>query len=151
MDQFIVTFDAEQIGVEQIQAAVKSLGFRPRLVTAGHRGSAKLLQQMTPPVQKALVLAQETEQLVLVKFSAHRCGPCQKMSKVTYSDARVKEELSRFVVVEVDIDKDLETAKALRVAGVPTFVVMSADGSVLTRVEGFKTPFEFLEIVTGHL
>jgi len=73
------------------------------------------------------------------------------MSKVTYSDARVKEELSRFVVVEVDIDKDLETAKALRVAGVPTFVVMSADGSVLTRVEGFKTPFEFLEIVTGHL
>ena len=147
MDQFIVNFDAEQISVDQIQATVKSLGFRPRLVTAGRNDAAKP-RQVTPPVKKALALAKKRGQLVFVKFSAHWCGPCQKMSKVTYSDARVEKELLRFVVVEIDIDKDSETAKALNVGGVPSFVVIRPDGSVLTQVEGFKSPFEFVKMVT---
>lgn len=68
---------------------------------------------------------------------------CEEMDAVTYPDALVKSELSRWVFARIDISKEPGTAKSLDVHGVPAALAMSADGTVLARLEGFFTPEAF--------
>lgn len=146
LDQFRVTFEPNLVRVEQLLAAVKELGFNPTIVES-NRKTAPPPPKMTPRVERALAQAQASGKLLLLKFTAHWCGPCQRMSKTTYSDATVQDELKRFFVVEVDVDKDAETARSLQIGGVPAFVVVGPGGSVLVKFQGFRTPLEFLEII----
>lgn len=145
-DQFTVIYSDKQVNVEKILSVVNGLGFKPEIIKNPVVG-APTRGEMTPFLQKALARSRTAGKPLFIRFSAHWCGPCQKMSKVTYSDSAVKKELSNFVVLDVDIDQDLETSKALKVGGVPAFVVLGPTGLLVTRTEGFKSPEQFLHII----
>jgi thioredoxin-like negative regulator of GroEL len=65
------------------------------------------------------------------------------MDTVTYPDARVKEELARWVLLPVDVAEDRQVAGLFEVAGIPAAVAVTDAGVELGRIEGFVPPPEF--------
>ncbi|GAB2734137.1 thioredoxin family protein [Nocardioides pakistanensis] len=78
--------------------------------------------------------ATATGKPVLVDFYATWCGPCRKVAPIV---DQIAAEHPEFTVVKVDIDQAAKTTLDFHVMGVPTLVVLDADGQ---RVREFNGP-----------
>ena len=95
-----------------------------------------------PNLASALAKARQTGKPVLVDVSADWCGPCQKLA-ASFRDPQVAAVLAKgFVAVKVDADADAATARKYAVSGLPTLLVLSADGKELARASGYRAPGE---------
>lgn len=52
------------------------------------------------------------------------------------SDNRIEELLANYIVVEIDMDTYMEVARSLEVVGMPTLLVLNANGEELCRSVG---------------
>jgi thioredoxin-like negative regulator of GroEL len=87
----------------------------------------------------------------LVFFTASWCGPCQMMARTTLSEAQVREALSNYARVAIDIDEQRELAAQHEIEAVPTFVILSAGGGELQRTTGFQAADAFVSWLTNGL
>lgn len=81
---------------------------------------------------------------LLVKFGAAWCGPCRTMQPIL---ERVADDWQEYVdVFSVDVDDDPDTAVRYSIRSVPTFILFSPDGEILTRYTGVlhKSAFDTL-------
>ena len=77
---------------------------------------------------------------ILMKFSAKWCGPCKRMKAETFTDPRLAEMINTcFIPVEVDTDQNEQLARQLRIESVPTTMVISPQGDIVERREGFQS------------
>ena len=98
----------------------------------------------------ALAKAKATGKPVLVDVSATWCGPCQKLA-ASFRDPQVAAAVQRgFVAVNVDADADAATARKYKVSGLPTLLVLAADGTELARASGHRSPAELLAWLGQH-
>ncbi|MBN9523404.1 thioredoxin family protein [bacterium] len=75
---------------------------------------------------------------LLLDFAAEWCGPCKKMEATTFRNAGVVTAVSGSVIpVRVDADKDTWLVKAAGIQAFPTLILLSPEGKVLARREGF--------------
>ncbi len=82
----------------------------------------------------------ETGLPILMKFSAKWCGPCKRMKAETFTDPRLAEMINTcFIPVEVDTDQNEQLARQLRIESVPTTMVISPQGDIVERREGFQS------------
>ena len=84
----------------------------------------------------------------LLKFYAEWCAPCKELSKVVERNKDIIPEAWDYV--EVDIDKDMESAKALQVRGVPTMVILSDDNQEVRRHVGMMNDRAFEQFLAGR-
>ena len=75
----------------------------------------------------------QSEQPVLVDFSATWCGPCKKLEPIVHEIAG--DYNGRLKVVKVDVDQAPSTAAKFGVMSVPT-VLLFRDGAVKDQVVG---------------
>jgi thiol:disulfide interchange protein len=112
------------------------------LVTAHEPVELNWESDWQPAVQRA-----ETEnKVVLVDFYADWCLWCKKLETTTFNDSKVSSYLSGHVVpVKLDVEGDgEELSEKYEVDGLPTVVVMTADGTELGRIVGYMSPSSFL-------
>jgi thiol:disulfide interchange protein DsbD len=85
----------------------------------------------------------------LIDFAAEWCIPCREMDHTTYVDEDVVREAGRFRMVKADITEENETTTEVvekyAVRGVPTVILLSANGSERDRLVGYVGPDELLE------
>jgi thiol-disulfide isomerase/thioredoxin len=82
----------------------------------------------------------ETGLPILMKFSAKWCGPCKRMKSETFTDPALAEMINTcFIPVEVDTDQNEQLARQLRIESVPTTMVISRQGDIVERREGFQS------------
>lgn len=75
-----------------------------------------------------------------MKFSAKWCGPCKRMKSETFTDPALAEMINTcFIPVEVDTDQNEQLARQLRIESVPTTMVISRQGDIVERREGFQS------------
>lgn len=96
----------------------------------------------------ALTAAQKSNKLVFVDFYADWCKYCQELDEKTYPDPGVQQSLAqKYVTVKVNVDKNPDLATKYKIYGLPTLVIMDANGNEIKRVEGYQTPSELISIL----
>jgi len=108
--------------------------------------------QWKPYDTAALSAARAAGKPVVIDFYADWCLPCKELDHKTFTDARVIQELDRFVRVKADLTvAEDATTKALTeqyaILGVPTIVFLDSDGTevAVSRVTGFEPADAFLQ------
>lgn len=90
-------------------------------------------------------------QPTLVEFSADWCVSCKEMERLTFSDPRVAERMSRLRLLKVDVtansDADRELLKRFNLFGPPGILLFGAGRteSAASRVIGYQPAEAFLE------
>ena len=86
--------------------------------------------------QQALVSAQNTRSPVLVKFGASWCGWCKQLDNELRKPS-AREAAEEWVRVKIDVDKNPELARRMKVSGVPALRALAPRGVVVGTQDGF--------------
>jgi thioredoxin:protein disulfide reductase len=87
---------------------------------------------------------------ILLDFSAEWCTACKELEEVTFSDARVKDKMDAFVLIQADITDNSDENKALSkkygVFGPPALLFFKESGELQASktIIGFIAPDPFL-------
>ena len=103
-------------------------------------------------VNKAQEIAKQENKLILVDFWAKWCYWCIQMDKNAYSDEKVEEILvNNYVYIKIDADRYPEIAKFFGIAGLPTALILDQEGNILTRIPGYRSTEDLIEILENYL
>jgi thioredoxin-like negative regulator of GroEL len=93
-------------------------------------------------LRDAKAAAAEQQKPVLAMVSTSWCPPCNMMKKEILPQPSVRDALKKYVLVYIDGDENRPDAKALKVRGYPTFIVLSAKGEEVGRLVGARPTAE---------
>jgi thiol:disulfide interchange protein DsbD len=82
--------------------------------------------------------AQSSHKFVLIDFWAIWCKECTEMEKKEFSNPEVTHLLNEFILLKVDVDEVPELKAHFSVGGMPTIVVVNAQGEEVARVVGYQ-------------
>jgi tetratricopeptide (TPR) repeat protein len=102
--------------------------------------------------EQMLQRAQQENKNVFIDFYATWCGPCKRLDKDVYPDARVETLLNSMVSAKFDAEKDpwKPTADKFRVRAYPTLIVISPEGKEIGRYIGYMDPPDFVEVIGAY-
>jgi tetratricopeptide (TPR) repeat protein len=105
-----------------------------------------------PPFQSILETAEEGNKPIFIDFYTTWCGPCKKLDKVTYQDAKVIEYLNGIVAAKYDAEKGEGEvlARKYRIKAYPTLVLLGPHGEEIDRYVGYLGPEDFIEVIEGY-
>ncbi|QGJ69266.1 Hypothetical protein PBC10988_9360 [Planctomycetales bacterium 10988] len=102
---------------------------------AQEEGGIRWIHSLSQAQQEAA----QTGKLILVHCGAEWCGPCKKMEADVFPRAEVKNIVeANFVPVKLDYDKHRADAETLQINKFPTDLVLSPDGTVIKRLQGYR-------------
>lgn len=103
-----------------------------------------------PPVfakktfDEAKAATKGNDKILVVKATAVWCAPCKQMDKTTWRDERiVKWFEAHGLAIQIDVDKQPDLSKALRIEAMPTMVAFK-NAEEIDRVVGYKGADDFL-------
>jgi len=99
----------------------------------------------------AMAQAKASGKLVVVAFHGEYCPPCHAMDRFVLGKAPIREALVDFVPVRLDPTKHAELAAKYDVYATPTYVVLTADGTLVHKVVGPRTVDEFVAFLQTSL
>lgn len=78
------------------------------------------------------------DRILVVKATAVWCGPCKQMDKTTWRDEKVIKWFdANGLAIQIDVDKQPEVSRALKVEAMPTMVAFK-NAEEFDRVVGFR-------------
>ena len=90
--------------------------------------------------------------LVMLDFYADWCVSCKEMEAFTFSDPKVRAQLDRMLLLQVDVTANNEHDKALlkrSLFGPPGIIFFDADGREIKGLRvGYQNPERFLKTLS---
>ena len=105
-------------------------------------------------VDEAKAAAKASNKLIFVDFFAEWCGWCHRFEREIVPSEAFQNATKNMVLLRVDTeDRGEGTAFARKysVSRLPTFVVLTSDGTVAAVVQGYAPAAEFVERMNGEL
>ena len=90
----------------------------------------------------------QSDQPVLVDFTAVWCGPCKMLDPIVKQLAQ--DWAGKVKVVKVDVDDNQDLAMAYSIMGVPTLMLF-IKGQPVQRLSGYQPKDKILRQLTPHL
>jgi len=119
-------------------AAVVTLTHFAAPVTAGEDGVHWLTYE------QGLEKQRELKKPMLIFFHLPYCYRCKNMERKVYKNSEIISYINQhFIPVEVDLDKEKQTAKLFETDYTPTHVFIAPDGSVALREKDVITKSRF--------
>jgi thiol-disulfide isomerase/thioredoxin len=88
-------------------------------------------------LERAAQTAAQSNRLVLVHFSASWCAPCKWMDAEVFSLPEVAAHIqANYVAVKLDVDQNQDLVKKYGVAGLPTDLILTPRGEVVSMAQG---------------
>ncbi len=87
--------------------------------------------------EAAVKEAVKTRKPLMVDFYTDWCGACKLMDAEAYTDADIREQAQKFVMVKIDAEKRTDLAKRFEVTGYPTILWLDGDAKVLESSPGY--------------
>jgi thiol-disulfide isomerase/thioredoxin/YHS domain-containing protein len=85
---------------------------------------------------------------LLIHFSASWCGPCRRMEREVLLTPDVLRTLDNgYVAVKVDVEKNRNIAQRYHIQALPSDVIVSPEGRVLSQSQGFQDKGSYLSSV----
>ena len=137
-DQFTVAYDEQATSSDEMEVAIETLGYRPRVVQSRITPllAASHAEPIPAPIAMALEQARKTNAKLFIDFYAKWCGACKVMEKTTLADPDVLNTLGRFHVLKVDVDEFPNATQYFKVFGMPTYIVLNSPGEEQYRHVG---------------
>lgn len=143
-DAFTVKYDATQVSLDDMYSAITELGYSPGIEEAQSDASLPETSVAIPElVASALIEAEGGGKLILLDFYAEWCIACKALDQSVFSDSDVINSLENYVFLKVDTDEHEEVASFYGVVGMPTLVVLTANGTEVHRSVGMVEAGEF--------
>lgn len=104
-------------------------------------------------LQQASAKARQAGKLIFLDCYTQWCGPCKKMAREVFPQARVGEYMNeRFVSLQIDMESayGAPLARRLQVTAYPTFIIFNADAEEVGRFVGACGADEFLRKVDDN-
>jgi YHS domain-containing protein/thioredoxin-related protein len=90
---------------------------------------------------EALKAAVEKQRPVWLQFTGPWCPNCHRMDKESFKNPGVIEQLTKhFITAKISCDDDAELALSFGFTQLPATVLISPDGRILAKLEGFADP-----------
>jgi len=106
------------------------------VMTAGESFAAEINWETIPG--QAQAAAMQSNKPLLVYVGASYCGYCKKLEQTTWSNRGVARMVeTNFVPLKLDSQRNADIARQLRVRAFPTVIVLSPDGHLLARNDGY--------------
>jgi len=95
--------------------------------------------------KQALAEAKQSNRVVFIDFYTTWCGTCKKLDKTTWKNEAVGKWLGKqTVALKIDAEKHMDLAKRYGITGYPSLVFIKANGTLLDKIVGYRSPAEFL-------
>jgi thiol:disulfide interchange protein DsbD len=97
--------------------------------------------------------AQHSQKCVFIDFWAVWCKECTEMEQKEFSTPEVTDLLNEFILLKVDVDEVPELKAHFSIGGMPTIVVVNAQGEEVGRVVGYQNAHQlksFLEDILAQ-
>jgi thioredoxin-related protein len=116
------------------------------LVAAGAAGAQDV--RWRPDFNSARKEAAASGKPLLLDFGSENCMWCRKLDSTTFRDRTVVQLINEnFVPVKVDGEREERIAQAVGVQAFPTLVIVSPEGKVIARHEGYADSAKMLSLL----
>jgi thiol:disulfide interchange protein len=99
----------------------------------------------------AKALAKKKKKIIFIDAYASWCGPCKMLDKNTFSDASVGTYFNeKFISLKIDCEKHPDgrlVASTYSVSAYPTLIWIDAEGNLVKKEVGYRTPEQLLRAV----
>jgi len=92
----------------------------------------------------AMAVATAEDRDVVAAFHMRGCPPCALMDRMVLGSGTVRDALTGFVPVRVDVDQRPDLAARLGVFATPTYAVLDTNGKLIARCEGYQSKRAFV-------
>ncbi len=131
--------------------------FTDNRVSASVIGSKNISFKKVKTLKELEIEVQNSDKPVMIDFWAKWCVACKELEEITFTDPSVREYMSRFKLLKVDVtdgtDDDKEILKRFAIIGPPTIIFFDKDANELkdSKIIGFKPPLEFIKTLKSVL
>jgi len=102
-------------------------------------------------LEDAKKAAKKEKKIIFIDAYASWCGPCKMLDKNTFSDVSVGKYFNeKFINLKIDCEKDADGPDVMRTYGVtayPTLLWVDAEGKLVKKEIGYKSPEQLLRAV----
>lgn len=99
----------------------------------------------------AKAMAKKKKKIIFIDAYASWCGPCKMLDKNTFSDASVGTYFNdKFINVKIDCEKHADGKTVMStysVSAYPTLIWIDADGNLVKKEVGYRSPEQLLRAV----
>lgn len=131
--------------------------YRGATILTGPRGGESSSLVSWRSAQEAVAVSARERKAILYDFNAEWCGPCHRLEEAVFADPESARFINRsFVPVSV-VDRQQEDGhnpplteelqKKYAISAFPTLVLVSSDGRLLGKLEGFPGSERVMEFL----